>query len=88
MPSYTTDDIRNVLLAGHAACGKTTMADALLYARLQRLVDPAWSEATTGRLARSSSVGAWVTGERSTGRLFETYRGSAWHIRGVLWASR
>jgi elongation factor G len=32
MPSYTTADIRNVLLAGHGGCGKTTLADALLFA--------------------------------------------------------
>src|SRR4051812_43633011 len=32
MPSYTTADIRNVLLAGHGASGKTTLADALLHA--------------------------------------------------------
>src|SRR5260221_3454314 len=32
MPSYTTADIRNVLLAGHGGCGKTTLADALLLA--------------------------------------------------------
>jgi elongation factor G len=32
MPSYTTADIRNVLLAGHGASGKTTLADALLFA--------------------------------------------------------
>ncbi|HEX4792669.1 MAG TPA: elongation factor G [Humisphaera sp.] len=32
MPNYTTADIRNVLLAGHAGSGKTTLADALLYA--------------------------------------------------------
>ena len=31
MPSYTTADIRNVLLVGHGGCGKTTIADALLY---------------------------------------------------------
>ena len=30
MPSYTTADIRNVLLVGHGGCGKTTIADALL----------------------------------------------------------
>src|SRR3954469_19636275 len=32
MPSYTTADIRNVLIAGHGGCGKTTLADALLLA--------------------------------------------------------
>jgi elongation factor G len=31
MPSYTTADIRNVLLVGHGGCGKTTIADALLF---------------------------------------------------------
>ena len=31
MPSYTTADIRNVLLVGHHAAGKTTLADALLF---------------------------------------------------------
>jgi elongation factor G len=32
MPSsYTTADIRNVLLVGHGGCGKTSLADALLY---------------------------------------------------------
>jgi elongation factor G len=30
--SHTTGDIRNVLLAGHAASGKTTLAEALLVA--------------------------------------------------------
>ncbi len=32
MPTYTTADIRNVLLAGHAASGKTTLVDAMLLA--------------------------------------------------------
>lgn len=31
MPSYTTADIRNVLLAGHGGSGKTTLADSMLY---------------------------------------------------------
>src|SRR6187549_3123976 len=32
MPSYTTGDIRNVLIAGHGGCGKTTLVDAMLFA--------------------------------------------------------
>ena len=31
MPSYTSADIRNVLLVGHGGCGKTSIADALLF---------------------------------------------------------
>ena len=31
MPSYTTADLRNVLLVGHGGGGKTTLADAMLY---------------------------------------------------------
>src|SRR5215212_6322546 len=30
--SYSTADIRNVLLVGHGGCGKTSLADALLFA--------------------------------------------------------
>ena len=32
MPSYTTADIRNVLVAGHGASGKTSLIDAMLFA--------------------------------------------------------
>ncbi|MGE5612169.1 MAG: elongation factor G [Bacillota bacterium] len=32
MPSFSTADIRNVLLAGHGGSGKTTLADAILFA--------------------------------------------------------
>src|SRR5829696_4067625 len=32
MPTYTTADLRNVLLAGHGGSGKTTLADAMLFA--------------------------------------------------------
>ncbi len=32
MPKYTTADIRNIALLGHAGAGKTTLADAILHA--------------------------------------------------------
>src|SRR5690242_8164387 len=32
MPTYTTADIRNVMIAGHGGSGKTSLADALLLA--------------------------------------------------------
>jgi elongation factor G len=32
MPSYTTADIRNVLVAGHGTSGKTALVDAMLFA--------------------------------------------------------
>src|SRR5581483_3943243 len=32
MPSYSTADIRNVLIAGHGGSGKTTLVDAMLFA--------------------------------------------------------
>ncbi len=32
MPSYTTADIRNVLISGHGGSGKTTLVDAMLFA--------------------------------------------------------
>ena len=31
MPAYTTQDIRNIALVGHAAAGKTLLAERLLF---------------------------------------------------------
>src|SRR3954468_381440 len=32
MPTYTTADIRNVMIAGHGGSGKTSLIDTLLFA--------------------------------------------------------
>jgi len=32
MPSYTTGDIRNIVLVGHGGCGKTSLVDSMLFA--------------------------------------------------------
>ncbi|MGD0388883.1 MAG: elongation factor G [Tepidisphaeraceae bacterium] len=31
MPSYTTGDIRNIVLVGHGGCGKTSLVDSMLF---------------------------------------------------------
>ena len=42
MKNYANTNIRNILVAGHAGCGKTTLVEALLY--------------TTGALERMGRV--------------------------------
>lgn len=44
MKAYTTENIRNVVIAGHGGRGKTTLAEAMLYIsgasdRLGKVVD-------------------------------------------------
>ena len=33
MNVFTTDKIRNVVLLGHGGCGKTSLAEAMLYSK-------------------------------------------------------
>jgi elongation factor G len=59
MPSYTTEDIRNIALAGHAGAGKTTLLEALLHAggTLQ----------TAGTIERGSTLSDFDPQEKARG---------------------
>jgi elongation factor G len=59
MPSYSTADLRNVLLVGHKASGKTTLAEALLFA--------AGAINTKGDVTKGSTVTDFEKDEKTHG---------------------
>lgn len=59
MPSYTTADIRNIVVAGHQASGKTTLTEALLFA--------AGAIASKGEVARGTTVSDFEKEEKTHG---------------------
>jgi elongation factor G len=59
MPAYTTSDIRNVLIAGHKAGGKTTLLEHLLLA--------AGAITTRGEVAKGTTVADFEKEEKTHG---------------------
>lgn len=64
MPAYTTADLRNVLIAGHQAGGKTTLTEALLFA--------AGAINTKGDVAKGSTVSDFEKEEKAHGHSIYT----------------
>jgi elongation factor G len=64
MMSYTTKDIRNICLAGHAGSGKTTLTESLLHT--------AGAIATKGSIERGSTVSDFDPQEKKAGHSLAT----------------
>ncbi len=64
MSKYTTEQIRNIALAGHAGAGKTSLAEALL--------DTAGAIRSRGELARGTTVCDYDPKEKELGHSLET----------------
>ena len=76
--AYDTVDIRNIALVGHAAAGKTTLADALLAA--------AGRIATAGDVTRGDTVCDYDSLEKERGHSLDTLTKVSLHqIGATLW---